>query len=331
MARKKQQQAATDHVGVEDAVPAGHALTLQEDKIAHIGEQYSDERDLVNQLIGQSQAFGAIGKFADVISLSKLAYIKEHKLYKALSGKRCVTAEGKTADVSTWEGFLEALGMSRATVDERLLNLSIFGEDALNNLTLIGAGYRELRQYRRLPEDQKTALIEIAKTGDKDSFLDLAEEIMARSVKKDELAAELQANYDAQSEVLENKNRIIDDQHKSINKLKRRVETATPDEVAADFRKEASEHAFSAEAAILGSLRPAFAALTGHGSLYEHSHEEFMVGLLAQIERAVATLRGEFNLKLVADGDPTPLWLRPDADAVVDAELAKINMPDFIK
>ena len=331
MARKKQQQAATDHVGVDEAVPAGHALTVQEDKLAHIGEQYSDERDRVNQLIGQAQAFGAMGKFADVVSLAKLAYIKEHKLYKALSGKRCVTTEGKTADVGTWAGFLEALGMSRTSVDERLDNLAAFGEDALNNLTLIGAGYRELRQYRKLPEDQKTALIEIAKSGDKDSFLDLAEEIMARSAKKDELAADLQANYDAQSEVLENKNRIIDDQHKTLNKLKRRVETAAPDEVASDLRKEASEHAFTAESAILGSLRPAFAALTGHDSLYGDSHEEFMVGLLAQIERAVATLRGEFNLKLIADGNPLPQWLRPDADAVVDAELAKINVPDFVK
>lgn len=329
MPRKKQQQAATDHVGINEAIPAGHALTVEADRLAHVGDQYSDERDLVNQLIGQAQAFGAISKFADVISLSKLAYIKERKLYKALAGRRCVTAGGKTADVSTWEGFLEALGMHRATVDERLLNLSAFGEDALNNLTLIGAGYRELRQYRKLPEDQKTALVEIAKTGDKDSFLDLAEEIMARSAKRDEQAAELQANYDAQSEVLQNKNRIIDDQHKTINKLKRRVETTAPDEVANDLRKEAGEHAFSAEAAILGSLRPAFAALAGHDS--DASHEEFMVGLLAQIERAVNTLRGEFNLKRLADGDPTALWMRPDADAMVDAALGTIEIPGFVK
>ena len=62
--------------------------------------------------------------------------------------------------------------------DEDIKNLRQFGEQALESMSRMGIGYRELRQFRRLPDDQKTALIEVAKTGDKDSFLELAEDLI---------------------------------------------------------------------------------------------------------------------------------------------------------
>ena len=329
MARKAKPAPETVEPNFNDEQMAADVKAL--DEFALIEAKYGEERDLVNQALGQTQIALALSEFSRTIGISKLAIIKENKLYRALKGtKHRTCAEILTG---TWEEFCALLGKSVDQVDRDIANLKAFGEEALESMQRIGIGYRELRQYRKLPENQKTELIEIAKTGDKDAFLDLAEEIMARSAKKEEQVAELQANYDAQSAVLKNKNHTIDDQHTALHKLKRRVETATPDEVGADLRKEASQFAFNAEAEILGSLRPAFAALTEHGINNDlaPTHEEFMVGLLAQIDRAVATLRGEFSLKLVADGDPTPLWMRPDADAVVDAELAKINVPDFVK
>lgn len=332
MPRTTQQLPATDHVGgVDGVIPAGHALTVHEDKVAHIVSAHSRERDLVNQLIGQIGMATAISKFTTVVGLTKLKYIKENKFYRALSGTNAIDRNGEQIpDVGTWDGFCRAIGTSANKVDEDLVNLRTFGEEAMEGLTLIGAGYRELRQYRKLPQDQKDALVEVAKTGDKDAFLDLAEEIMARSQKKDEQIAEMEANYAAQSKVLENKNRMIDDQDKTIHKLKRRVEISSPDEVASDLRKEASEHAFAAEAAILGALRPALAALTEHGRENDVSHEEFMVGLLAQIELAVATMRGEFNIKLIADANPVPAWMRPDADAQIGKAFESINVPEFV-
>ena len=66
-------------------------------------------------------------------------------------------------------------------------------------MSRMGIGYREMRQYRKLPEDQKLALVEAAKAGDKESFVDLAEEIIARHAKATtgaDLPMESQTNID---------------------------------------------------------------------------------------------------------------------------------------
>ncbi|MFT4191660.1 MAG: hypothetical protein QM617_09090 [Comamonas sp.] len=153
----------------------------------------SAERDLANQLLGQIQMSRAISRFTDVVSLQKLKYIKENKSYRALSGQKGYDRDGQEiTDVGTFDGFCRALGTSASKVDEDLKNLQVFGEEALAQLTQAGAGYRELRQYRRLPEDEQKALVEVAATGDKEAFLELAETIIAKNAKdKAELRQEL--------------------------------------------------------------------------------------------------------------------------------------------
>lgn len=167
-----------------------------------IAQGMQDERDLVNQLLGQVQMANAIARFSDVVGLTKLQHIKENKLYRALKGKKAFAPDGsEISDVGTFEGFCQALGLSYSKVHEDLQNLSVFGEEALKQLTAVGAGYREMRQYRRLPEDQQAALIEVAKTGDKEAFIDLAEEIITKhAAEKAELNKKLedtQADYQA--------------------------------------------------------------------------------------------------------------------------------------
>lgn len=171
-----------------------------------IAQDMQGERDLVNQMLGQIQMSRAISKFTDVVSLQKLKHIKESKMYRALAGQKGFDKDGnEIADVGTFDGFCRALGTSASKVDEDLKNLSTFGEEALQQLAQIGAGYRELRQYRRLPEDQQAALIEVAKTGDKDAFIELAEEIITKhAAEKAELSKKLedsQADYDALSKM----------------------------------------------------------------------------------------------------------------------------------
>lgn len=213
---------------IPDGIPAGHALTLADEKIVNITEAYTEDRDLLNQLIGQIQMTDALSKLTTVVGLTKLAHIKETKLYRALAGKKGVDRDGnEIADVGTFEGFCLAIGSTRQKVDEDLLNLRVFGEEAMSSLTRIGAGYRELRQLRKLPEDQQTALIEIAKLGDKDSFVELAEEIIARHSKEKETLskekAELKADYAAQEKVIQDKNKKLDAQEKLLHKLQNRT------------------------------------------------------------------------------------------------------------
>ncbi|MFC0831894.1 hypothetical protein ACFHPO_31995, partial [Pseudomonas aeruginosa] len=173
-----------------DHMPEINQEAFQEDVnavgvLGAIAQGMHEERDLVNQILGQVQMARSIARFADVVSLSKLAHIKETKLYRALQGKKGFDPDGnEIADVGTWDGFCQALGLSRSKVDEDLTNLNAFGEEALNQLSAIGAGYRELRQWRKLPDDARSALIEAAKQGNKDAVEYLAEELIATHTKE---------------------------------------------------------------------------------------------------------------------------------------------------
>lgn len=168
-----------------------------------IAQGMQDERDLVNQLLGQAQMADAFTQFSLTVRTSKLAYVKETKLYRALKGKK--TPDGQGFLSGTWEEFCSLLNRSVAQVDEDIANLRCLGEEALESMSRMGIGYRELRQYRRLPEDQQAALIEIAKTGDKDAFVELAEEIITKhAAEKADLSKKLedsQADYDALSKM----------------------------------------------------------------------------------------------------------------------------------
>lgn len=101
---------------------------------------------------------------------------------------------------------------------------------------------------------------------------------------------------------------------KELVRAKKRIEAATPDEEGAQLREEVNLFAFEAEATILGKLTPGFEALAEHADQNNCTHEEFMSGCLAQIERALIGLRNRFNVKAVPDGDEMPDWLRPGAE-----------------
>ncbi len=160
------------------------AMDESVDTLAALQAGYAQERDLVNQLLGQAQMADAISKLTATVAVSKMAYVKENKLYRQLVGVKNRDGRGLTG---TWEEFCELLGTSAPKVNEDIVNLQSFGEAALESMSRMGIGYRELRQYRRLGGDQQQALIAAAKAGDKGEFLDLAEELDALKLRLIEL------------------------------------------------------------------------------------------------------------------------------------------------
>lgn len=212
--------------------------------MATFQSEYSDDRDIANQIWGQIQMAGAISKFTTVVGLMKLKELKERKLYQALSGKKGIDKNGnEIPDVGTWDGFCRALHTSANKVDEDLLNLKIFGEDALEQLTSIGAGYRELRQYRKLPEDQKTALIEVAKAGDKETLVELAEEFIAKNNKEKELLKKDNDNLQADYKALSKRNADVakEKEELAIKLAQFEMKTVPLDERLEPFKKQIAE------------------------------------------------------------------------------------------
>lgn len=205
-----------EHAPLTKSTPAVAATNM----LAAVAADYNDERDLLNQLLGQAQMADAFAKFSVTVTTSKLAFVKENKLYRALKGKK--SPNGYDFLSGTWEEFCNLLNMSVEKADLDIVNLRAFGEEALESMSRMGIGYRELRQFRRLPEDQKTALIEVAKAGDKESFVELAEEIIAKHAKeKEELTkrvTEVEANYEQQGELIGKKDDKINDLEMKLRK-----------------------------------------------------------------------------------------------------------------
>lgn len=67
-----------------------------------------NQRDLVNQLLGQAQAAAAFSQISRTIGISKLAYVKETKVYKSMKG---MVTNGSELS-GTWEEFCGLLGVS---------------------------------------------------------------------------------------------------------------------------------------------------------------------------------------------------------------------------
>ncbi|GHU04260.1 hypothetical protein FACS1894205_2190 [Alphaproteobacteria bacterium] len=178
-------------------------------------KEMNDERDLFNLITGHHQMADAISRMTRVFSLQKLSEIKERKLYRGLKGK-LGGADGVTFMNGTWEEFCSyVLDRDRKLVDDDIKDFRTFGEKALEALNRAGIGYRQLRELRKLPDDDRAALIEAAASEDKDSLLELAEDLIARvQEKKKDAEEKLTLTEDALKaceRLLTEKNRQLDE------------------------------------------------------------------------------------------------------------------------
>lgn len=315
MAKKLTPAPATELDIVERTAPdIAQAQTLAHQAIAG----YSEERDLVNQIMGQVQMANSFARFADVISLTKLQWIKETKSYRALAGQKGRDPEGnEIADVGTFEGFCQALGLSRSKVDEDLRNLAHFGEEALKQLTAAGCGYRELRQFRRLPADSQEALIEAAKAGDKEGLLDLAEELIARQQKeKSELAEQLedaQADIQAKDDRAAKRERDLEALQKQVRQLKGQRSRAGASETLLGLREYTDMTALQTRMDIGAQGEDADSLYERFRALREYAIEQagpdgagdefdqYMGGIIGELMSELRRLRDAFGLPIVAD------------------------------
>ena len=305
--------ARTKSIPVEAlALPAlnGAMLTADQNAMAALHASHSDERDMVNQLLGQAQMAGAFEEFSRTVRTSKLAFVKENKLYRGMAGRKSPHGAGLLS--GTWVEFCGLLGRSVDQVDRDITNLRAFGEEALESMSRMGIGYRELGQYRRLPQDQQAALIEVARAGDKEAFVELAEEIIARHAKEKEALGrrldESSADYAAQSEVMAKKTADLDKARRELESTRKRIQAMPADEAAKALRGEVAAIAYEAEASVLGPLREGFAKL-GALAVDGEDHRAFKSGLIRQLEVTLGTVRSEFNLVDQVDG--AAVWLMP--------------------
>ncbi len=288
----------------------GDALTANQNLMAAMIDSHSGERDLVNQLLGQAQMADAFAKFSVTVTTSKLAYVKESKLYRGLKDTK--SGHGDQFLAGTWDEFCGLIGRSREQVDRDIANLRAFGEEALESMSRMGIGYREMRQYRRLPEDHQAALIEIAKTGDKDAFIDLAEEIIAKHAKEKEALTQqldnVNADYETQGEMLATKRQQLNVAEEELARVRKRIQLADPDDTIKDLRVEVIALKNEFVLTLLGKLREGFTKMAKHGESTGQDHRFYQADLIRDVEIELGMIRSEFFLPEHKENEK-PVWM----------------------
>lgn len=201
--------------------------------------QTSAEKFEIGMLLGRIQGIKAVEKTVNVIGFAQWAYIKENKSYRALKGH--VTPEGAVLS-GTWEEFCTLAGTSRATVEEMLINHELLTNACADALESAGVSVRQMRTLRKLPSDEKNALIEAAKSGDKEQLIDLAETLIERHIKeKAELVeenTELAVDLKDAGRRINNMNAEIERQELQIGRLTKKSKLTEFEPYTEDVRDE---------------------------------------------------------------------------------------------
>ncbi|NRA56269.1 MAG: hypothetical protein HRU23_19170 [Gammaproteobacteria bacterium] len=142
--------------------------------------------ELANNLLGRIEAFEFISKLTTVGSVKLLSELKESKKYIGLT---YFDDNGNCRSVGTWDDFCKhKLHSSKSSIDERIINLKHLGEDFLDASQSIGLGVKDLRNLRKLPQEDQTLIIEseAIDAGDKEAVRELIEDLSAKHVKEKE-------------------------------------------------------------------------------------------------------------------------------------------------
>ena len=274
----------------------------------------------MNQLLGRLQATQAIAAMLDGLSLAQIAQIKEGKRYKQLAGQKMVIG-GVEIRLDTWEGFCAALGSSRRGIEEKLDNLRLLGEEALDKATALGMTTQELRKLRHLDaSDQQIVIgeIEVA-AGDKEAIIDLITDMAAKHSKERE---ELQAKLEDQRGEAAASERIIEERNKRIDKLEKQLHKQQH-RTMEEKRQQQMTDAGAAQIlclAPLAGLDDAIDTLLGEDDAACTRHA---ANLLHELRAAVEDLQLKYGLGDVANPDDS--WMQGgfDTEQAVQADELK--------
>ena len=206
-------------------------------------------------------------------------------------GKRLVLLKKITAH-GEFEDRVEMLGFSVRTARRFMQAAAKITKSA--NLAVLSTQVKSASAFLELvTHDDDADLERLAELDDIDR--------MSASQLRDALR-DIKAETAAKDQLLEDKNKRIDKLHAA----QQRIQSAPPDEVLADLKREATAMATEAEGMVLGRLRHALIALNNHGD--ERGQQAvFMAGLLGQVQRQLNALREEFGLP-DAGANTTPEW-----------------------
>lgn len=283
---------------------------------------------LIGKRIGRKSIFESISKLLTVTNFLDLKKIKESKEYKGLR----INVDGKLLTVHTWEDYcLHVEGRSRDSIDLDLKNLELLGTDLFNASRQLGIGPATMRSLRKLPDDQKDELLEIANTGDKDVFLQTIDDLSAKHAKEKEAAAKAAATALAVAEEkLAAKDRALAASSATIAHLHQQLGEefeASPGSIARTQQEETLLEEISAITLECGTLmrRLFLAADTTFEAPVGAGVKDVARQAVQYLCQELAGVSEEFGIKVDFENLVNPPWM---TEAMASAIQAKVEQKD---
>ncbi|WP_342705063.1 DUF3102 domain-containing protein [Burkholderia arboris] len=262
-------------------------------------------------------------QFGDGLPYERHRVVNEARFYMAQSaeamleaGKRLIVLKENEAHGEFEAIVREHLGLPERTA-QRMMQASLkYMGPVLSAKAPALALLGKTKLFELMTEDDE----ELAALADGGTIAGMDLDHIDRMTSRELRAAlrEAHENATAQARLLSDKNAKIDE----LAAKKTRVKRVTPDQEGEEIRKETSAIAFEAESVIRGNLRAAFETLAQHAETNGAPHDDFMAGVLGQIQLSLNQLRSEFGVKAAADGDDVPQWLRDTAAGTAAADNA---------
>lgn len=316
MARKTLQTDNPSHAVTDEQMP-GLPAAMKE--LAISTDLEKDEILSAGIDLGRLDAMAFIATVADSAVLSIYENVKKSKAWRYL--KSC---DGRNFE-SLEQFCTEKLGRSYRRLQEISSNRNALGQEAFEHAERIGLRQADHNLIKALPAPKQEIIKEALTEGATKEELQKAIRELAVADQKEiealtQRAEEAEANLEARSRVLEDKNSKIDQLTEEVAKVKKRVKALPPADVGEEIRKEVTTLAAQAEVGIR-AMRAGLQALADHTEAHGIDHGDFTAGLICQLELTLRQLRGEFDVKTSPDGDDTPEWMRPGASEAAAARV----------
>ena len=286
---------------------------------AQLADAVSQQQMALSEKVGAIKATNFIKKLVTVTEIKMLSELKETKEYKGL---QIIDTDGKLVTVTSWEDFCKSIGQSREHLDENIRNLSAFGEDFLETSQRMGVGYRDLRKLRKLPDAEREVIIngESVQAEDKDSLIDLIEEMSAKNLKTKQAMQkqidDLSADAKAKDTVLSTKNKKIDELDAQLSLRKQPDQQHT-------VSRELEAHISSELAQSVTSLLTAISQFNASILTLREQADTDAPHLSAKIDSDVSYTYGRIAELATADGIDinlaemiTPDWMTDDIEPI---------------
>lgn len=145
---------------------------------------------------------------------------------------------------------------------------------------------------------------------------------------KDKEIAEAKANYEARGKVLENKQKQIDDMAEKLAKKQFEYEQITPEQAGKALREAMTLAGIDALSKV-NSLKAIITDLQAHGHANDTNHEDFISGVLLDLQTAITAIREAYNIKAMPTGDIRPAWVTQSEDEIAAIAEAAMKAAGF--